>query len=59
MDRRAWRGTVHGVVKVGHDLSWWPPNPAFWTGREHLLLTLTLEVLVAGPRLSGPGVFTA
>ena len=31
MDREAWRGTVHGVARVGHDLVTKPP------GRSHML----------------------
>ena len=27
MDRGAWRATVHGVAKVGHDLAGKPPPP--------------------------------
>ena len=27
MDRGAWRGTVHGVARVGHDLATKPPPP--------------------------------
>ena len=26
MDRAAWRGTVHGFARVGHDLATKPPN---------------------------------
>ena len=27
MDRGAWRATVHGVARVGHDLATKPPPP--------------------------------
>ena len=27
MDRGAWRATVHGVAKVGHNLATTPPPP--------------------------------
>ena len=27
MDRGAWRATVHGVTRVGHDLATKPPPP--------------------------------
>ena len=27
MNRRAWRATVHGVTRVGHDLATKPPPP--------------------------------
>ena len=27
MDRGAWQATVHGVAKVGHDLTTKPPPP--------------------------------
>ena len=27
MDRGAWQATVHGVVKIGHDLATKPPPP--------------------------------
>ena len=30
MDRGAWWATVHGVVRVGHDLAIKPPLPRFF-----------------------------
>ena len=29
MDRGAWRATVHGVARVGHDLATKPPSPCY------------------------------
>ena len=38
MDRGAWRATIHGVARVGHDLVIKPPpppTPVFWPGKFH------------------------
>ena len=32
MDRGAWQATVHGVVRVGHDLETKPPPPLWPSG---------------------------
>jgi len=29
MDKGAWRATVHGVARVGHDLATKPPPPRY------------------------------
>ena len=29
MDRGAWRATLHGVARVGHDLATKPPSPGY------------------------------
>ena len=30
MDRGAWQGTVHGIIRVGHALMTKPPTAAFY-----------------------------
>ena len=34
MDRGAWRATVHGVARVGHDLVTKPPPSPHYTGQQ-------------------------
>ena len=38
MDRRAWQATVHGVIKVGHDLVIKPPSHLLTDSTDHLNL---------------------
>ena len=55
MDRGAWRATVHGVARAGHNLATKPPPPApgnlpaepYWALKEHvssLMLNLNMQI---------------
>ena len=55
VDRGAWRATVHGVARAGHNLATKPPPPApgnlpaepYWALKEHvssLMLNLNMQI---------------
>ena len=47
MDRRTWWATVHGVIRVGHDLLTKPPPPGF-KHSGYLLVACKLLVVACG-----------
>ena len=45
MDRGAWRATVHGVTRVGHDLETKPPPPPLFAYLFVSLMSVSLSEL--------------
>ena len=45
MDRGAWRATVHGVTRVGHDLETEPPPPPLFAYLFVSLMSVSLSEL--------------